>query len=202
MKKNKPHDNLCLGSSLCSHLWLIWEFIYQLACCRAKIVLLGEVDSKSVPESLHVKSITALSVPWFHNGSSVYRKWFHKILTSVLAKHRDDVPRRMWPQRCAWKLHFDPCLSCTDKQNEQVFLHSCRPAIESSAYLGIWQPSLNQSWWNRICSHGTQCECSLWSLPLKYGIENSCVLAPLQPPQQPRCMHIPSPPHQLSHACC
>lgn len=84
---------------------------------------------------------------------------------------------RMWPQCCARKLHFDPCLSCTDKQNEQVFLHSCRPAIESSAYLGIWQPSLNQRWWNMICSRGTHCECSLWSLPLKYGIENSCVLA-------------------------
>lgn len=83
---------------------------------------------------------------------------------------------RMWPQCCAWKLHFDPCLSCTDKQNEQSVLHSCKPAIESSAYLGIWQPSLNQSWWNMICSHGTQCESSLWSLPLKYGIENRCVL--------------------------
>lgn len=43
-----PMTSPVLGSSLRSHLWLIWGFVYQLACCRAKIVLLGEVDSKFV----------------------------------------------------------------------------------------------------------------------------------------------------------
>lgn len=83
--------NLGLGSSLRSHLWLICRFVYQLACCRAKIVLLGEVDSKSVTESLHFKSIRVLSMPCFHSDSSV-QKIVSQNLTSVFSKHSDDVP--------------------------------------------------------------------------------------------------------------
>lgn len=47
----KSHEKPWSGTGLRSHLRLIWRFIYHLACCSAKIVLLGEVDSKSVTES-------------------------------------------------------------------------------------------------------------------------------------------------------